>query len=99
MSHFYGTLKGNKGEATRAGSKNSGIITYAASWRGAIVTRVYHDEKTDEDVFTVSQTTWQGSGIQEALAQGVIGKPAKQNSEIVKRAIEGRTVERAVSVS
>jgi hypothetical protein len=34
MSHFYGTLKGEAGPATRRGSKNSGLTTEAASWAG-----------------------------------------------------------------
>lgn len=36
MSHFYGTVQGNRGEATRGGSKNSGMDTATASWEGSV---------------------------------------------------------------
>ena len=29
MSHFYGVLGGSRGEATRCGTKKSGLVTYA----------------------------------------------------------------------
>ena len=32
MAHFYGKLQGSKGEATRVGTKNSGLSTDALSW-------------------------------------------------------------------
>lgn len=38
MSHFYGSLKGNRGEATRAGSKSSGIKSSVQSYEGSIIT-------------------------------------------------------------
>lgn len=32
MSHFYGYLTGNRGTATRCGSKKSGIHAHIRSW-------------------------------------------------------------------
>jgi hypothetical protein len=61
MSHFYGTVKGARGEATRCGSKNSGMETYCASWCGAIRCMAYIDEK-GKDCVRVSKETWQGIG-------------------------------------
>lgn len=87
MSHFYGTVQGNRGEGTRAGHKNSGLETYAASYRGAIYVRLDHDEATGKDRFTVSQTIWQGAGIREEIASGVIGESsaeAKRASELAR---------------
>ena len=49
MSHFYGTLQGNRGEATRCGTKNSGLVTYAASWSGAIRTHLWYDHQIKRD--------------------------------------------------
>ena len=60
MSHFYGTLKGGRGEATRCGTRNSGLTTYAAGWKGAIRVHVWNDEGVDR--FQVSLEPWQGSG-------------------------------------
>lgn len=44
MSHFYGTVRGqSSGEATRRGSKNSGLRVAAASWQGAVYVYLFHD--------------------------------------------------------
>ena len=75
MSHFYGTLKGSRGEATRCGTKGSGVEVTAAGWGGCITVRVYHDKATGEDRFLICQERWQGSGISQSIASGVIGKP------------------------
>ena len=69
MSHFYGTLEGNRGEATRCGTKSSGLITEAAGWQGAIRVTVYHTD--DRDMFRVELIPWQGSaGKHVTLAAG-----------------------------
>lgn len=62
MSHFYGTLQGSRGQATRCGTKNSGITTQAAGWQGCIETHIYHDDATGKDMYRVYLTPWQGSG-------------------------------------
>ena len=38
MSEFYGRLQGNRGEATRCGSKASGIVVTAESWTSVVRT-------------------------------------------------------------
>lgn len=74
MSHFYGTMKGSRGEATRCGTKKSGLRVTAASWSGAI--EVYLTIDGDgRDCFEVRQRPWQGQGVGEILARGVIGEP------------------------
>ena len=74
MSHFYGTVNGQAGEATRRGSKLSGLTTYAASWRGAISVSLHHDDASGEDRFSVHQTPWKGSGISQEIMSGVLGQ-------------------------
>jgi hypothetical protein len=71
MSHFYGTLKGNRGEASRCGTKDSGMETYCASWRGAVRCKAYL--KDGRDFVRVELTTWNGSGTQELLYDGPMG--------------------------
>lgn len=73
MSHFYGTLCGSRGEATRCGTKRSGLTTYTASWSGAIRVRVWHDSEIDCDRYVIEQATWRGAGIDQAIAQGILG--------------------------
>lgn len=71
MSHFYGTLQGNRGEASRCGSKNSGITTHAAGWQGAIRVSVWHEG--GEDHYSVSLVSWGcASGRSRHIATGVL---------------------------
>ena len=72
MSHFYGTIEGQAGEATRRGSKSSGLSIYAAGWDGAIHVRLY--ELDGKDHFEISQTPWQGVGIYKLIATGILGE-------------------------
>lgn len=39
MAHFYGNLKGSRGEATRCGTRQSGIRVSARSWAGSVTVR------------------------------------------------------------
>ena len=69
MSHFYGTLQGSRGEATRCGTKNSGVVTEAAGWGGCVKTYVYEYEGVDK--FRVTLEPWQNSGGKsKILAEG-----------------------------
>lgn len=76
MSHFYGTLQGNRGEATRQGSKKSGIETSTASWEGAIHTRAFYNEETGNDWVRVTLGQWMGRGQSPSkiLYYGPIGE-------------------------
>lgn len=74
MSHFYGTVKGNRGEGTRGGSKDSGMETYCASWQGAIRCYAWHDKTTGKDMVKVTKTTWHGQGENKLLYEGMIGE-------------------------
>ena len=71
MSHFYGTLQGSRGEATRCGTKNSGLVTYAAGWSGAVRTHVWHDTQIHRDRYEVWEAPWKGIGTSKLLAKGV----------------------------
>ena len=76
MSQFYGTLQGNRGKASRHGSKSSGITTYAASWGGAVRVEVYEDS-TGKEMARVELVPWHGAGINKLLYEGpVSGKAA-----------------------
>jgi hypothetical protein len=76
MSHFYGTVQGSRGVASRTGGKSGGMRATAASWSGSIRVELRHDDETGKDHFRVVQSTWHGHGISEVLATGVIGEPS-----------------------
>lgn len=49
MSHFYADIQGNKGTATRCGTKNSGIDGHIRGWNiGARVFCYVNDQGEDE---------------------------------------------------
>ena len=79
MAHFYGTIRGQRGEASRLGGKASGLTVYAASWQGAVRVTLYHHAATDTDYVDVYLTTHRGAGTERLLYSGpVSGAPAKE---------------------
>jgi hypothetical protein len=66
MAHFYGNLQGSRGEATRMGTKNSGIEAHVRGWGVGIYVSCFVD--TDgTDVCVARQTGGSNnpSGIKE----------------------------------
>lgn len=52
MARYRGTVKGNRGEASRLGTKASGLLCRADGWGiGAAVTIAYNDETAQDEVF------------------------------------------------
>lgn len=72
MSHFYGTLQGSRGEATRCGTKSSGISTYTASYAGCVFASVQLNSD-GVDWARVSLEKWQGNGVYMPLYDGPVG--------------------------
>ena len=76
MSWYYGTLQGQAGQATRRGSKNSGLNVAAAIWNGAVYVRLWHDPKTGPDRYVIELGPWHGhGGPTVTLAEGFITRP------------------------
>ena len=80
MAHFYGTLQGQRGQASRLGSKSSGLDTTAASWQGSVRVYLRYDEKLDADTVLVSLEPWHGCGISKVLYDGPIGGKASKKA-------------------
>lgn len=70
MAHFYGTLQGARGEASRLGHKSSGLQTVAASWNGAV--RVSLEHRDGKDYATVELRPWHGRGTSRVLYDGPV---------------------------
>ena len=69
MSQFYASIQGNRGEATRGGSKASGIDGHIRGWNIGARVMVRYDKKTDKDVVSIYKTTGSGgSGREEHIA-------------------------------
>ena len=73
MSRYYGTVAGQaQTTATRRGSKRSGLVTYCASWSGAVRCEAWHDDQTDTDLVRVELIPWHGAGVNRTLFVGPI---------------------------
>lgn len=97
MSHFYGTLQGQAGEATRRGSKNSGVATIAASFKGAIKVDLWYDEADGKDHFLIFQQPWHGAGVSELIADGVIGESLPKTPNKGNAQLEGHKLLRKIA--
>jgi len=53
MSHFYSSIQGSKGEATRCGTKNSGVRGVVKGWNEGVYVEAIHHDLTDEDIFEI----------------------------------------------
>lgn len=70
MAHFYGEMKGNRGETSRAGTKESGIAAHLRGWNIGTQVYVFHDEKTGKDTVRIHKTKGSGSfGTEELIAE------------------------------
>jgi hypothetical protein len=56
MSALYGSLQGNRGEATRQGTKGSGIRASVQSWDGSLIAYMELDRETEEPVIRLYTT-------------------------------------------
>ena len=74
MSHFYSKIQGNRGEATRCGTKDSGVTATAASWDGAIRTDIWYDSEEDVNRYVVLMIPWRGVGVTRILKAGIVGQ-------------------------
>lgn len=73
MAHFRGIIQGTRGEASRLGSKNSGLNVAACSWQGSVVVTLDYDETTGKDVATVALQPHHGAGVAKVLYRGPVG--------------------------
>jgi hypothetical protein len=53
MAHFRAVIQGARGEASRLGTKKTGIYARVQTWGKDLAIQVTHDEQTGEDVATV----------------------------------------------
>jgi len=67
MSHFYGDLQGNRGMATRQGTRASGIDAHVRGWH--VGARVIVNEVEGVDVVKVYRTGGSGNPGGELIAE------------------------------
>jgi hypothetical protein len=68
MAHFYASIQGNRDEATRMGSKGSGMTGYIRGWNIGARVAVRHED--GRDVVRVYRTSGSsGAGGSELVAE------------------------------
>lgn len=65
MAHFRATIQGNRGKASRLGTKKSGIVATVNGWNVGVDVVIKHNEETGKDVITVIPTS--GSNHSKAV--------------------------------
>lgn len=69
MSQFYAEIQGNRGGASRGGSKNSGIDGHLRGWSNGVRVVGRHNKETGKDEFSVYKTSGSnGSKPEELIA-------------------------------
>lgn len=76
MAQFRGTVQGHRGQASRLGSKSSGLDVDAQSWEGAVKTRLWHETlgDNDSDFVRVTMHKHYGQGEERVLYYGPVGQ-------------------------
>jgi|SaaInlLV_10m_DNA_2_1039722.scaffolds.fasta_scaffold241269_1 hypothetical protein len=64
MGHFYGEIQGNRGEATRMGTKKSGFRAHIRGWHIGVRVRLHVDDDGN-DVIEVYRTGGSSSSWDE----------------------------------
>ena len=54
MAQFRAIIQGQRGEASRLGSKSTGLRAVVQSWGGEVAVKMYHDVSTDLDCVRVT---------------------------------------------
>jgi hypothetical protein len=67
MAHFIGRLKGQKGESSRLGSKQSGFVSYVHGWNLGVKIIARHDKDKQKDVFQVYKTSGSNATFRDVL--------------------------------
>ena len=74
MAHFLASIQGSRGEASRLGTKSSGIESAVASWSGSVRVRLWFDEVSGVDHCSVRLSPWHGVGVDVLLYRGPVGE-------------------------
>lgn len=68
MAQFYAEIEGNRGLASRMGSKGSGIWGHVRGWHVGCKVVCSYDEATDSDVVQVYRTSGSNGGASVLIA-------------------------------
>jgi hypothetical protein len=88
MAHFYGTIRGQAGDASRLGSKRSGIRSTVETWGAILSANIFHFSGMEADELAVNLSTKHGSTRPLLTITDVDTVAANMDDEKVRRRIE-----------
>ena len=97
MAQFYADIQGNRGEATRMGTKASGMDSHIRGWHTGAKVVCHYDEDTGKDIVRVYKTGGSsGRSSQELVAEWSTDyyKPQKR---ICENVLQGNECENCVN--
>ena len=84
MAHFRAVISGNRGEASRLGSKASGVRSSTDGWESGVDVRGHYNSETDSDEFGIWMTggsNGQAPSKYLGFVKVVDGKPVWKDAE------------------
>ena len=73
MAHFMGTVQGNRGEASRLGSKGGGMVARVNGWNSGVKVVAEYNAETDTDVFHIFGTRGSGNNNEAGYIGQIMG--------------------------
>jgi len=71
MAYFYSTIRGNRGQASRCGSKSSGLSATANSYTVGAEVHLEYSDTLDADVVTIYSTRGSNGSRSRMLSYAV----------------------------
>ena len=87
MAQFYGEIQGNRGEATRMGTKDSGFRGHIRGWHVGGSVNCHYNESKDRDEVSIYATKGSSGYNSEHLADVIETKSGTQiilNKDLIK---------------
>jgi hypothetical protein len=78
MSHFYSETQGHRGEASRGGTKSSGIWCNIRGWHIGCFVDMYYDTKRKRDMVRVYKTQGSSGTSERVLIAKYSERPSKR---------------------
>lgn len=77
MARFRGTIRGQRGEASRLGSPSSGLSAHIAGWQGAVDVELYDKDGVDMARVSLGQHHSRGQWPPRVLYDGPVSGVGK----------------------
>lgn len=69
MAHFYGEIRGNRGDATRMGSKDSGMFCHVRGWNFGVRVDMYVNEEGEDAALIQLSPGSNGNGVFKTIGK------------------------------